>query len=140
MKRIIFCLFALSICTIMATSCCCCSDPNASPTSSTDSTDTSNSADIGQAFQKGFKYGWDCESARQAFDKGDHDKAISLYKEAITVDPEDKEAYIGISNVYMAQGEYNEAITNLNKAKVIDPNDENITSLIEKAQSLINNK
>lgn len=121
----------------MTTSCCCCSDPNVS---STGSTDTTNNPDIGQAFQKGFKYGWDCESARQAFDKGEHDKAISLYKEAIEVDPEDKEAYIGISNVYMAQGEYNEAITNLNKAQVIDPKDENVTSLIEKAQALIESK
>lgn len=137
MKKILFCLFAMSLCVIITTSCCCCSDSN---TSSTGSTDNASSPDIGKAFQKGFKYGWNCESARQAFDKGDTDKAISLYKEAITIDPEDKEAYIGISNVYMAKSEYTEAVINLKKAQAIDPKDDNITALLEKAQAQIDNQ
>lgn len=129
MKRIIFSLLAISLCVVMMTSCCCCDDSSTS-TSSDDTTD------IGNAFQKGFKYGWNCESGRQAFDKGEYDKAIGLYKEAIELDSEDKDAYIGIANVYIAQAKYDEAITNLKKAQEIDPKDDNITALLEKAKGL----
>jgi lipoprotein NlpI len=53
--------------------------------------------------------------------KGDHDRAIEDYNEAIKIDPEDAFPYNNRGNAYRGKGEYDRAITDYNKAIELDP-------------------
>ena len=55
--------------------------------------------------------------------KGEHDKAIADYGEAIRLDPEDTYGYIGRAAVYQGIAEYDKAIADYSEAIRIDPDD-----------------
>ena len=61
-------------------------------------------------------------------DKGDHDRAITDYNEAIRLDPKDANAYVTRGNAYDEKGDHDRAITDYNEAIRFDPQDFNAYS------------
>jgi tetratricopeptide (TPR) repeat protein len=62
------------------------------------------------------------QNLAQAFAmKGSYDEAISQYKQAIQLDPENASVYIGLGNAFHKKGLYAEAIKSLEKAVQIKP-------------------
>lgn len=50
------------------------------------------------------------EEAEECYEKMDYEDAIEAYEDAIKIDPESKDAYIGLAEVYVVMKEYEDAI------------------------------
>lgn len=50
------------------------------------------------------------EEAEECYEKMDYEDAIETYENAIEIDPESKDAYIGLAEVYVVMNEYEDAI------------------------------
>jgi tetratricopeptide (TPR) repeat protein len=58
-------------------------------------------------------------------DRGDYDKAVKYFTEAIRLKPNDASAYTKLGNVYCEKGDYDQAIANYTKAIGINPDHAN---------------
>lgn len=63
---------------------------------------------------------------------GLHDKAISLYQKAISLDPNDEVLFFNLSGAFIRSNKYQEAKTFLEKAIELDPSFEEAKNLLEK--------
>lgn len=54
--------------------------------------------------------------ARAYDDRGDYDRAVSDYEQAVKLDPKNAEAYFGLGSKHYLQGDYDRAISNLDRA------------------------
>ena len=71
------------------------------------------------------------KKAESAYDNEDYDSAIEYYQSAIELEPENVSGYIGLSDVYMAQGDFKRAVKILEKGyKSTD--DEDLLDQLEK--------
>ncbi|GHT91375.1 hypothetical protein FACS1894140_1870 [Spirochaetia bacterium] len=52
-----------------------------------------------------------CMNDAKGSDKGDIDKAIEEYTQAISIDPNDADAYLNRGNAYYDKGDYDRVIT-----------------------------
>ena len=62
-----------------------------------------------------------CDRGRSCLEKGDNDKAIAEYTEAIRLDPKRAKAYNDRGVAYRNAGEYDKAISDCNEAARLDP-------------------
>ena len=62
------------------------------------------------------------DSGVSAFQKGDYDRAIADYTEAIRLDPKHAKAYNNRALAYDAKGDFDKAIADLTEAIKADPN------------------
>ncbi len=76
------------------------------------------------------------EVAREYLDEMNYDMAIATYKEILEIDPKNTDAYIGLSDVYIATGDIDEAvsvlITGYNETE-----DEEVYGVLGEAVSLV---
>ncbi|MEJ1971768.1 MAG: tetratricopeptide repeat protein [Lacunisphaera sp.] len=63
-------------------------------------------------------------AAESAFGKRDFDKAITLYQQALALDPHHYQATLYLGDAYFANGEYARALTWFGKATELEPNKE----------------
>ncbi|MCQ2521944.1 MAG: tetratricopeptide repeat protein [Lachnospiraceae bacterium] len=80
------------------------------------------------------------ELARQYLDEMNYEMAIASYTKVIEIDPKNVEAYLGLADVYIATGDYDEALNVLNEAleKIEDENAiETIKKKIEEIKTYI---
>jgi tetratricopeptide (TPR) repeat protein len=64
-------------------------------------------------------------SGNDYYAKGDYDRAIADYNEAIRLNPNDDYAYNNRGNAYHAKGDYDRAIADCNEALRLNPNGAN---------------
>ena len=55
--------------------------------------------------------------------KGEYDKAIADYNQALAIDPNDADHYWGRGIAWDGKGEYDKAIADYNQALAVNPND-----------------
>jgi len=71
-------------------------------------------------------------------DLGNHNKALTLFSEAISLNPQQKVFYVNISDSLTQLKRYDEALENLHKALSLDPNYQSAKNRITKAYKLKN--
>jgi tetratricopeptide (TPR) repeat protein len=62
-----------------------------------------------------------CLKGLMFLSKGQHDKAIAAYSEAIKLDPKYSFSYLGRGDVYLAQGDHKRALLDYDAAVRLDP-------------------
>ena len=67
----------------------------------------------------------------------EYEKALALYKEILEIDPKSVEAYLGMAEVYVAMGEYEEALKVLEEGYE-ETGSSKIEKKIEEVEALIN--
>ncbi len=63
--------------------------------------------------------------------KGQYEKAIEAFTEAIRREPKYAFAYLGRGNAYMAKGDTNHALADFDKAASLDPTDDTAKTLAD---------
>lgn len=76
------------------------------------------------------------EAGFEAHSKGDINSAIRYYRKAISLNPNMADAYSNIGAALMANKQYDEALSMLNKASELKPGDENIKKLISEIKTI----
>jgi tetratricopeptide (TPR) repeat protein len=66
--------------------------------------------------------------------KGDLDRAIADYGQAIKINPNYVNAYYNRGNMYLTKGDNNKAISDLEAVLRINPNDTEARALLEKTR------
>jgi tetratricopeptide (TPR) repeat protein len=61
------------------------------------------------------------KAADEAMKKSNWDEAIKSFEQAISLDPKDAMAHVGLGNVYVQKGDNDKAIEAYNKAISLDP-------------------
>jgi len=61
------------------------------------------------------------DSAQQAFEQGDHGKAIKLYNDILEIDPNHILTYLNLGNTYSSNGQFAQAEYAFNKTLAINP-------------------
>ena len=61
------------------------------------------------------------DAARQAYDKGDYDKAISILKDAAQKDPNNGDIQLLLTKSYLEAKKYDDAVNSGEKLVTIDP-------------------
>src|SRR5260370_32718453 len=62
------------------------------------------------------------QQGMQAMENKDYEKAISLFSQAIALNPEEPSSFVWRGIAYNGKKEYDKAITDFNKAIQLDPN------------------
>ncbi len=79
------------------------------------------------SFQQAYRLRPDAESAGEvAFclsNLGQMDKSIATYQEAIRLDPKDSDSYEALGRILMVSGRFSEAVTNLQRALQLEPDE-----------------
>ena len=70
------------------------------------------------------------------YNKGDNDRAIADYNEALRLDPNYAAAYLGRGNAYYLKGDYARARADWEKALQLDPNNANARNNLERLRSM----
>jgi tetratricopeptide (TPR) repeat protein len=65
-----------------------------------------------------------CLKGLMHLSKGEHDKAIAAYSEAIKLDPKYSFSYVGRGDVYLAQGDLKRALSDFDVAARLDPDND----------------
>ncbi|MGQ0829663.1 MAG: tetratricopeptide repeat protein [Bacteroidota bacterium] len=80
------------------------------------------------------------DSANTAYSKGDYSKAITLYESILSKNVEAPEIYFNLGNAYYKSNTLGLAILNYERAKKLDPQDEDITVNLKLANQKIEDK
>ena len=65
-------------------------------------------------------------AASQAYDQGDYERAVELYREVIAAGVEDGRVQYNLGNAYLRKGELGEAVVAYRRALVLRPRDQDI--------------
>lgn len=82
----------------------------------------------------------DIKSANKAYTEENYQKAVDLYEKVLSKDLVAAELYYNLGNAYYRLGNYKSAILNYERAKLIEPDDENIQVNLEFAQRFVQDK
>ena len=77
------------------------------------------------------------EKANAFYTTGDYQQAISNYEQILRTGQESAKLYFNLGNAYYKAGNMNHAILNFERAKVLEPNDENIDFNIKMANQFV---
>ena len=77
------------------------------------------------------------EKGNAYYTTGDYQQAISSYEQILSSGHESGKLYFNLGNAYYKAGNINLAILNFERAKVLDPNDENIEFNIKMANQFV---
>jgi len=77
------------------------------------------------------------EKGNAYYTTGDYQQAISNYEQILSSGFESAKLYFNLGNAYYKAGNINHAILNFERAKVLDPNDENIEFNIKMANQFV---
>lgn len=80
------------------------------------------------------------QSANQSYSDGNYAEAVNQYESIINSGFESPELYFNLGNAYFKQNQFPSAILYFEKARKLDPNDENIKFNLELANSRIVDK
>jgi tetratricopeptide (TPR) repeat protein len=77
------------------------------------------------------------EKGNAFYTTGDFEKAISNYEQILSSGQESAKLYFNLGNAYYKAGNINRAVLNFERAKILDPNDENIDFNIKMANQFV---
>jgi formylglycine-generating enzyme required for sulfatase activity len=85
-------------------------------------------------------------TAKEYYDAGlklysnkDYQKAVQYFDAVIQLEPDNSAALLGRANCYYSMGQYQDALTNYKKVAVLQPQNAQVTQLIETLQTKIGN-
>jgi len=80
------------------------------------------------------------KEANKAYTSGEFQKAVDLYEKLVKSGLSAAELYYNLGNAYYRIGDYKSAILNYERAKKINPDDENIITNLEFCQKFVQDK